>query len=561
MIIPISRVTVSRWWCAYLCATIGIVLGVFSLLMSHSTVSAHATLIETSPTDGELSETQPEKVTLTFTEPVQIAEDGVSLVDSEGETSTLDAVSVNSTVEAALPTDLTEGTHVVSWRVISLDGHPINGAFTFSIGAASDAPVTIPEEQDDRTVDILHDINQGIGYLSLFAASGLIIFDRFILTRAADAPRQGSRLALIAAMLAVLSYLLAIPLSYVRQQGLDLFGILEFSQWSPLLEEAEGLSLLAVVIGLGGALFIAPSFGPTAIQRWRTLLFLAIALASVALTGHTRAYEPAWLIIASDLVHVANGAIWFGGLLGLTLFLRRATPAATAATVIARFSALAGWLVLLLGISGIVLGWIILDSPSDLIDTNYGRILLVKVALVGIAGLIAAWNHFRLRPAIEQAPAEANRWRMLRRFVIAEASVLAAVLLITGFLVNQSPTDAAENEPPQTTAPATIQFDAALGDGTIQGQIVPGGTGTNTLTLELLDADGNPLEPVDDPQVSLSLPAEDLGPLEPALTPTDEPGVYQASISLPRPGEWEMEATVRVSQFEEARSNLSITVP
>lgn len=552
----------TQWWRASMCATIALVTFALLMIASHSTASAHATLIETTPADGEVLESQPDQIILTFTEPVQTAQDGVRLVGSEGSTSTLEAVTVNTTVEAPLPDDLPEGTYVVSWRVISLDSHPIDGAFTFSVGSPSEAGVEVPDVSGSRAVDALHRINHGIGYLGLFAATGLIIFDRFITARTTDAPRQDPGLALIAAAIAAVSSLLAIPLSYTRQQGLDIPGILEINQWGPRLQDDPGFSLLAVVIGLGGAIFVAPRAPSPSIRQWLTLGFLTISLASVVIIGHTRTYEPTWLIVVSDLVHVANGSIWFGGLIALALFLRRSTHATLAVAVIGRFSALAGWFVALLGISGIVLGWVILDSLAALFETTYGRILLVKVGLVVIAGVIAAWNHFRLRPAVERVPGEIERWRKLRQFVTVEASILVVVLLASGFLVNQSPMETPATEQHSHHGVGTgISLGAALGEGSVQGHIDPGTTGENTLILHLHDEDGLPLMPVEDPQISLSLPSEGLGPLQPPVAWTGEPGRYQASISFPRPGEWELEVVVRVSRFEEARAQISVTVP
>lgn len=43
-----------------------------------------------------------------------------------------------------LPDKLAQGTYMVSWRVVSADGHPISGAFTFSIGKPSATSAVLP---------------------------------------------------------------------------------------------------------------------------------------------------------------------------------------------------------------------------------------------------------------------------------------------------------------------------------------------------------------------------------------------------------------------------------
>lgn len=102
---------------------------------------AHDTLISTDPEDGASLETSPEELTLTFSgdlldvSPVVriITEDGTQLADItpqvEGPTAT-----------AALEDPLPRGTHTVAWRVVSGDGHPIEGSFTITVEQGEEAP-------------------------------------------------------------------------------------------------------------------------------------------------------------------------------------------------------------------------------------------------------------------------------------------------------------------------------------------------------------------------------------------------------------------------------------
>ncbi len=49
---------------------------------------------------------------------------------------------VDATLTIAVP-PLPDGTHVLSWRVISADGHPVGGSLIFSIGAPSVQPPAV----------------------------------------------------------------------------------------------------------------------------------------------------------------------------------------------------------------------------------------------------------------------------------------------------------------------------------------------------------------------------------------------------------------------------------
>ncbi|WP_301471539.1 copper resistance CopC family protein [Brachybacterium sp.] len=95
---------------------------------------AHDTLIETDPSDGETLETSPEAITLTYSADVLEVSPVVRIDDADGEpvsevTPTVDG----PTVTAELEEPLAAGTYTVQWRVVSSDGHPIEGSFTFDV--------------------------------------------------------------------------------------------------------------------------------------------------------------------------------------------------------------------------------------------------------------------------------------------------------------------------------------------------------------------------------------------------------------------------------------------
>ena len=95
---------------------------------------AHAALVESHPKDGATIEGAPPTVILRFNEPVSPLV--VSLTDPKGSTHRGLAVkALNGVLEISLPTGLNRGSHVLSYRVTSNDGHPIGGSVVFSIGS------------------------------------------------------------------------------------------------------------------------------------------------------------------------------------------------------------------------------------------------------------------------------------------------------------------------------------------------------------------------------------------------------------------------------------------
>ena len=98
--------------------------------------SAHATLVSTVPADGSVVVQAPKSVQLRFNEAVTPAV--VSVIDAAGQTRDDAAVRVaGDTIIITLPDNLPRGTHVVSYRVTSEDGHPVGGSMVFSIGAVT----------------------------------------------------------------------------------------------------------------------------------------------------------------------------------------------------------------------------------------------------------------------------------------------------------------------------------------------------------------------------------------------------------------------------------------
>src|SRR5277367_5804960 len=115
-----------------------------SVLCFVTGVSAHASLVQAEPDDGSVLAVAPKMVELRFNESVTPAL--IRLIDATGATRGDVAVhTVDQTIYLTLPEDLPRGTQVVSYRVISEDGHPVGGSLAFSIGAATGAVVTQTE--------------------------------------------------------------------------------------------------------------------------------------------------------------------------------------------------------------------------------------------------------------------------------------------------------------------------------------------------------------------------------------------------------------------------------
>jgi len=82
-------------------------------------------------------------------------------------------------------------------------------------------------------------------------------------------------------------------------------------------------------------------------------------------------------------------------------------------------------------VSGAINGWFMLGSFHNLVWTNYGRLLMVKIAAFGVMIAFGANNLFKLKPRLLEDRRAAVR---LQRNVALELILALAVLVIIGFL-------------------------------------------------------------------------------------------------------------------------------
>jgi copper transport protein len=525
------------------------------LLGSAGNAAAHATLIRTDPAHGAVLETAPERITFGFNESVLGVPTGIKVFDATGKEVASSASVRGSELFVDLDEEVGDGTLVVVWRLVSEDGHPIGGSLSFSVGAPSDV-VDVPSADADAATDAPFALGmvRGLGYVGLLVAAGVAAFTILFLPRDGGADRSRARVrpvARVAAGVAALGWGLAVPLVALYQLGVPVSAITDGSTWSALAP-AEYAVPAVVVAGLGLAVGALPA--SAAPGRTRAGLVLAgsvLAVTAPAFTGHTRAATPEALVIGVDVLHLAAGSLWLGGLVAIALVLGDLARGDSGAVVLGRFSTWAAGLLAVLVVAGPVLAWRIAGSWDALLDSGYGALLLVKVLAALVAIAIAAWNRFALLPRAQA------RSTPLVRTALAEAAVLVVVLLVTGFLVDRSPetgTAATSVEEPAATAGE----DVVLGQISARISLDPPAVGPATLTITMTDALGDPAEGYEAPRLSLKSGDVDLGEVQVASL---GPGVYAGEVVLPTGGEWEVQVSLRTTEFDNPVRTVTFRVP
>lgn len=547
-----------RWW-----RVVGLVIVGALTLVPARPAAAHAELLATDPVDGSVVEAAPSEVTLQFTERVSVQRDGVRVLDDEGErVDGADASAEGETVVAPVD-DLADGSYVVAWRVVSADGHPVHGSFTFSVGQPSELGADVADQAfgsgDDRAYEQVAAVLRMVTYLSVLGVAGFVLVGASM--RRDDEPSPVGRATTVASVVGLVAIVAQVVTQAALVSGRGLGALGEDGVLGLALGDGLWLSILVTSLGLL-AVIITAGLPFTGAVRKVAMAGAALAPLGLIIYGHTRTMSPLVVGMAADAAHVLAGAVWFGGMLATIAAVRRRRRVEdpfAAAEAVATFSGWAAASVAVVAVAGLVLSWMTVGGLEALTTTTYGKVLLAKVAVAAVVVAAGAWNRFRLvgrvaAAAVEEPPRDDGRgWRLLLRVMVVEAVLLGAVLVLTGVLSNVTPAKAAV-----ASGPVTVS--APLGEGTVDVTVDPATPGRNDVHVYLFDEDGAPSDAYDEAAISLALPAQDLGPFE--RTPVRAgPGHFQlVGTDLPLAGQWDLTVTVKPDRFTEQTATVTFPV-
>lgn len=533
---------------------------------------AHAELIGAEPPEGALLDRPPGRVRLFFNEPIEreffaleVYAADRTRVDRRDAAIPRDNVAA---LEASLP-ELGPGTYTVVWRVLSIDGHVVRGAYAFSVGAATPGGALRIDLAGSETASA-GSVVRWLTYLAAFALVGGFGFLPLVLWPALRAAglsgvglgdRAARRLLWVAwpsvGALLLLGFA-ALLLQAAEVAGLPLGEVLGGRAVTRLLLGTNYGTLwfarLAALLGLVALVAVASAEArPSRWVRWAGLALGAGFLLTLAASGHAVAVQRlTGLAVAADWVHLLAGALWVGGLVALAVTLpgalRQLDPAGRRALLgrlVPRFSALATACVAALALTGLYSALVHVPSLAALADTAYGAALSGKLLLVAPLLALGAVNLLVLGPRFRRAldgkvrpAAEATSQRAFRLVVLGEVTLAALVLAVTGVLTGL---------PPATTAPGEgrpVAETRRVGDLSVTLAVSPNQIGTNRLLVTLADPQG---QPVVAERVLLALSHLDMemGVREVVAQPTG-PGAYEATGGyLSMAGRWQAEVRLR----------------
>jgi copper transport protein len=410
----------------------------------------HATLVSSEPAANSRLPSSPTRVRLVYSEPVEGKLAKVTLVPSSGPPIVLRAGADPRDVHAVIaPIDsLAPGRYKLETRVVSADGHPVDGTFNFSVGDTTlgsqpppPPPVepaeTQPAEQPEVWgpalfgAPVIPAVLRGTGVGALMAGAGLLLF----LAGAKPGAKQigDARVQrvtttfLLAAVVLLGAHLVAWLINTSPDLRFD-------TEWAA---SALGTTVGQIELARVGLTILA-------LWAWwlarRTRLALAFAMLAVVVSGavgHSAAIAPVWAVPAKA-VHLIASAVWAGGLFWLVI-----RPAGDNIVLFGidadRVSSRALIAVIAVALTGVVQTRLFLASWSGLLTSAYGLLVLAKTA--GLVALVAfgAYHRQRVMPGLAATATADTSVRVLRASVAREVFVIAIVILLGGLLAYVPP--------------------------------------------------------------------------------------------------------------------------
>jgi copper transport protein len=524
-----------------------LVAAVLAALAPVSPAHAHASLVKAVPADGAVLPLAPPALTLTFNEPVSPL--AIRLIGPDGAAITPAAVvAENATVTITPPPGLQPGTHVLSWRVISADGHPVGGALIFSIGAPSRASTAGADDAVDHNVRATLWAAKVVIYVGLFVGIGGAFFRAWI-----GDPMPPAALGWMATI--IVAGLFALVMSVVLQ-GLDalalpLSGLTGKAVWAAGLETSYGSTAIVAACALFAGLF---SLAATSPRLARGLSLLGFAGLGVALTlsGHASTAAPRLASRAAVLVHVLAVAFWIGALLPLYVAVRASgAHGSWAMGALKRFSRAIMPVLALLLLSGLWLAVVQLGRIDALWTTAYGQVLAGKLVCVALLLGLGAVNRYRLVPKFESRGALAAR--PLARVIAVE---LALVLVILGLVALWRFTP-----PPRalvSDAPIALHLHGDKAMAEIE--IARGGDAPARASVLVLDGAFQPLA-AKEVTLVLANPAAGIEPLRLSAALAGDNRWAIDGLRIPVAGRWNLEVEILVSDFDKVRLEETVALP
>ena len=591
---------------------------VASLLVTGNAL-AHALLLRSLPVANSELPQSPEKIEMWFSEPLEVDFSSARLLTTSGEEIHIDAAELDPNDPTHLTVSLKQldpGIYTVAWKTLSrTDGHEWYGSFPFTVlnpnGTRPDGTAAVLDlETRSELPTLLQTISRWLALMGGILFLSVPLFYKFVLTNSVDSNENlkirlhdlAIKIVTLSVLAVILGSWLQIALQASRLESLSFLprliyathtGALILSRQALLLSGLLLLNrskrwqfitvaiydvfilLLCLISGMQGEVvaYSALIFAVIVIawtwrkastenQSWNSLLILGvITLLYFSLGSHAGAVAGSFWAILSDFIHLLATSAWVGGLMLLPLVLdsiRGNSPAperAALGPLFRNYGYIAKFSFFLLLVSGLFNSLVQFPTFASIINTAYGRVLLIKLA----AALIV-WQLSTLSTRILRGKMDAEQFAVnLKLFIqkITQVALIGLVLMLTVAVLVQT-------QPPKSSSP---QVDTSYhnivkaDDLSIHIQVTPNQPGNNQFYVQLFHEDGSSIGDVQLVRLLFNYEDAQVGQANADLTQLGVGSYSLEGVYLNQPGAWTVSVYVRRRGMDDVIADLRVNVP
>jgi copper transport protein len=517
-----------------------------------SPASAHGQLDSSSPAPVAVLETAPSEISLDFNEPVTPVARSIEIYNQDGQRIVLGEALLSpddpSVLIAKDVPAIPDGLYVVAWRAVSNDGHAIEGAYSFQIGASAPIVATsdlinnvLSGQDGPQGLSWLMGVAKFLGFLGLCLVLGCLA----MLAGGSISSRRVIAFVgigwVIAAVSALVLFVAQGPYTTAGTWS-DLFST---SLWSDVYATRLGkalvvrelllLSLLVLILSLRG------NFARSLTSWWRsTTLLVGVGIVlTFSASGHPSASSLAGIAVFVDALHFSSVILWVGGL--IVVACGGVMRSVHAEVVVRRFSRMATFAIPIAVLTGLWQTWHLLPTISDITQTTWGKTLLVKTCFVIAAATLGGFARWLVQRG------EGNS---IHRIVVVEVLIAAVVLGVTAGMLAKSPE--------VTTANSVFSTQLVEGGRIVGVAVTPGRVGNNEIHVTITTPNGT-LSPVEGVTMRLTLPGSEVPTITAAVSELG-PNHFVGALSILTAGTWTLEILVQPDPSTSSRYTTEVPI-
>ena len=296
-------------------------------------------------------------------------------------------------------------------------------------------------------IRVIHDVAAALTVGSLLLAATMIPGATRAASTAPDEPRRAAalRLATAAAFVWAVAATVGLVLTFADAAGLPLANPTFAEQ---LAGSVWPIETLRVALLSALAAFVVASGAALARSRGAALALTVVAgfgVLVLGLAGHASGSADHETAVNAMGAHLLGATVWVGGLLALVVLAR--TLGTALGVVARRFSTVALWCFVTVGVSGVISASTRLGSWSDL-ATPYGELILVKVSAFVALGVAGAWHRRVTLDRIDalgsgaaspEGAGRPSRARLFVRLAVVETLVMGLAFGVATALARSQP--------------------------------------------------------------------------------------------------------------------------